>query len=57
MGRYREKKNSAVRRIKNMMHLKMTQSEGSAVHSEHNLSTIGPCTAILVKESLKEGPR
>ena len=57
MERYREKKNSAVRRIKNMMHLKMTQSEGSAVHSEHNLSTIGPCTAILVKESLKEGPR
>jgi len=56
MGRYREERNSAVRRTKNTMCLQTIRSKGSVVHFEHNLSTTGPCAAILVKGSLKEGP-
>ena len=33
----------------------MVQSEGLAVHFEHNLSMAGPRMAILIKGKLKEG--
>jgi len=56
MGRYREERKPAVRRQKNTMHLQMTQSEGSAVHFGHGLSTTGPRIAISIKGNLKEGP-
>jgi len=56
MGRYREEKKSAVRRKKNTTRSQMIQSEGLAVHFEHNLSMIGPHMATSIKESLKEGP-
>jgi len=56
MGKYREERNSAVRRKKNMMCSQMIQSEGLAVHFEHNLSTTGPHAAISIKGSLKKGP-
>jgi len=56
MGRYREERKPAVRRQKNTMHLRTTQSEGLAVHFGHNLSITGPCTAISIKGNLKEGP-
>jgi len=57
MGRYREKGKPAVRKKKNTMHSQTIQSEGSAVHFEHNLSMTGPCVAISIKGSVKEGPR
>jgi len=57
MERYREKRNLAVRRRKNTMCSQTILSEGSIVHFEHNLSTTGPYAAILIKGSLKEGPR
>ena len=56
MGRYRKERNPAVKRTKNTMRLQTIQSERSMVHSEHNLSTTGPCVAISIKGSLKEGP-
>jgi len=56
MGRYREERKPAMRRQKNTMHLQMTQSEGSAVHFGHGLSTTGPRIAISIKGNLKEGP-
>jgi len=56
MGRYREKRKPAVRRQKNTICLRMTQSEGLAVHFEHNLSMTGPCMAISIKGNLKEEP-
>ena len=55
MGRYREERKAAVRRKKNTMCLQTIQSEGSAVHFEHNLSTTGPCMATSIKENPKEG--
>jgi len=55
MERYREERNQAVKKMKNTMHSQTIQSEGSTVHSECNLSTTGPCTAISIKESVKEG--
>jgi len=57
MERYREEKKLAVRRKKNTMCLQTIQSEGLAVHYECDLSTTGPRTAILIKGSVKEGPR
>ena len=57
MGRYREGKKLAVRRKKNTMCLQTIQSEGLVVHYECDLSTTGPHTAILIKGSVKEGPR
>jgi len=57
MGRYREERNVAMRRKKNTMWLQMIQSEGSAVHFEHNLSTTGPHVVTSIKGSLKEGLR
>ena len=45
-----------MKRTENMMHLQTIQSEESAVHFEHDLSTTGPHVAILIKESLKERP-
>jgi len=42
MGRYRKERKSAMRRKENMMRLQTIQSEGSAVHFEHDLSTTGP---------------
>ena len=39
------------------MRLQTIQSEGLVVHFEHDLSMTGPYTAILIKKSLKEGPR
>ena len=56
MGRYREERNSAVKRTKNMMRSQIIQSEGLAVHSEHNLPITGSHAAISIKGSLKEGP-
>jgi len=40
MGRYREERNSAMRRMKNTMCSQTIQSEGSTVHSEHDLSIV-----------------
>jgi len=45
-----------VREKKNTMRLQTIQSEGSAVHFEHNLSMTGPHVATSIKGSLKEGP-
>ena len=57
MGRYREERKPAVRRKKkNTMHSQMIQSEGSAVHFEHDFSITGPYAAISIKGSVKEGP-
>ena len=55
MGRYKEEANQARRKMKNTMHLQTIQSEGLTVHSKHNLSTTGPCIAISIKGSVKEG--
>jgi len=55
MGKYREERNPAVKKTKNTMHSRMIQSERSMVHSEHDLSTTGPCMAISIKGSVKEG--
>jgi len=55
MGRYREERKQVVRRQKSMARSQTIQSEGSAVHFEHNLSMTGPCMAILIKGNLKEG--
>jgi len=57
MGRYRKERKPAVRRKKNMMCLQTIQSEGSVVHFEHDLSTMGPHAAILIKGSVKKEPR
>ena len=57
MGRYREKRSVTVRKRKNTMRLQTIRSEGSVVHFKHNLSTTGSYTVILIKGSLKEGPR
>jgi len=56
MERYREEKNQATRKTKNMMHSQMVLSEGSTVHSEHDLSTTGPRVVISTEGSVKEGP-
>jgi len=56
MGRYREEKNLAIKKMKNTIYLQTIQSEGLMVYSECDLSTIGPCVAILIKESIKERP-
>jgi len=56
MGRYREERKLAIKRKKNTMCLRTIQLEGLVVHFEHNLSTTGPCMAISIKGSLKEGP-
>jgi len=56
MGRYSKERSLAVRRTKSTMCSQTIQSEGLAVHFEHDLSTTGPYMAILIKESLKEGP-
>jgi len=56
MGRYREERNLAMRRTKNTMHSQMIQSEGLAVHFEHNLFMTGPHAAISIKESIKKEP-
>jgi len=56
MGRYREKENQVRRKTKNTMCSQTIQSERSAVHSEHDLSSTGPRMAIPIKGSLKEGP-
>ena len=55
MGRYREKRKPTVERQKNTMCSRTIQSEGSAVHFEHDLSTTGLCMAISMKGNLKEG--
>jgi len=55
MGRYREERKLTVRRQKNMMRSQTIQSEGLAVHFEHNLSTTGLHAAISIKGNLKEG--
>jgi len=55
MGKYREERNLAVRKKKNMMHSQMVQSERLVVHFEHNLSTTGPHMAMVIKGKLKEG--
>jgi len=55
MGRYREERKLTVRRQKNMMRSQTIQSEGLAVHFEHNLSMTGPCMAISIKGNFKEG--
>jgi len=55
MGRYREERKLTVERQKNTMCSRTIQSEGSAVHFEHNLSTTGLCMAISMKGNLKEG--
>jgi len=55
MGRYREERKQVVRRQKSMACLQTIQSEGLAVHFEHDLSTTGPHAAISIKENLKEG--
>ena len=57
MKRYREERNQAMRKTKNTMCSQTIQSGGSTVHSEHNLSTTGLHVAILIKGSVKEGPR
>ena len=57
MGRYREERKPTVRRQKNTMRSQTIQSEGLAVHFEHDLSTAGPCAAILIQGNLKEGLR
>jgi len=57
MERYKEERNLAMRRKKNTMRSQIIQSEGSAVHFEHDLSTTGLHVATSIKESLKEGPR
>jgi len=54
MGRYKEERNSAMRRKKNTMCLQTIQSERSVVHFEHDLCTTGPHMATSIKESLKE---
>jgi len=57
MGRYREERKPAVRREKNTIRSQTIQPEGLVVYFEHDLSTTGPCMAILIKGSVKEGPR
>ena len=57
MERRREERKQVVRRQKNTMRSQTIQSEGSAVHFEHDLSTTGPHTAISIKGNLKEGLR
>jgi len=57
MVRYREERKQVVRRQKSTAHSQMIRSEGLAVHFEHDLSTTGPCMAISIKGSVKEGPR
>jgi len=42
MGRYREERNLVVKKMKNTICLQTIQSEGSTVHSEHDLSITGP---------------
>ena len=44
-----------MKRQKSTVHSRTIQSERSAVHFEHNLSTAGPHMAILIKGNLKEG--
>jgi len=56
MSRYREERYQSTIRRKNTMCSQMVQSKGSTVHSEHDLFTTGPYTAILIKGSIKEGP-
>jgi len=57
MKRYRKKRNLAVRRKKNMIRSRTIRLGGSAVHFEHDLSTIGPYVATSIKGNLKEEPR
>jgi len=47
-GRYREEREQVVKRQESTVHLRAIRSKGSAVHFEHNLSTTGPCMAILI---------
>jgi len=47
-GRYREEQEQVVKRQESTVHLQAIQLEGSAVHFEHDLSTTGPCVAILI---------
>ena len=46
-----------MRRIKNTICLQTVQSSRSAIHSECGLFMTGPYMVILVKRSIKEGPR
>jgi len=55
MERYREERKPTVERQKNTMRSRTIQSEGSAVHFEHDLSTTGSYIAISMKGNLKEG--
>jgi len=57
MGRYREERKLVVKRKKNTMCLRITQSEGSAVYFEHDLSMTGPHMTTSIKGNLKEGSR
>jgi len=56
MERYREERNSAVRRKNNIICLQTIQSKRLVVHFEHGISMTGLCMTTSIKESLKERP-
>ena len=48
LRRYREERKRVVKRWESTMCPRVIQSEGSAVHFKHNLSTTGPHMAISI---------